>query len=43
MTYLPPRTVSYGISRLKALGLIQEEEHGDDARERVYVLISAPV
>ncbi|MCK5389225.1 MAG: MarR family transcriptional regulator, partial [Candidatus Thorarchaeota archaeon] len=33
-TFLPPRTVNYGLSRLKALGLIREKEHEDDARER---------
>jgi len=43
LSYLPPRTVNYGVSRLRALGLIQEEEHSDDARERVYVLVSAPM
>jgi len=42
-TFLPPRTVNYGLSRLKNLGLIQEEEHEDDARERVYELTSAPM
>ena len=42
-TYLPPRTVNYGLSRLKVLGLIEEEEHEDDARERIYVLTSAPM
>lgn len=40
---MPPRTVNYATNRLKALGLIQEEKHGDDAREKVYVLVSAPV
>jgi len=43
LSYLPPRTVNYGVSRLRALGLIHEEEHSDDARERVYVLVSAPM
>lgn len=43
LSYLPPRTVNYGVSRLRALGLIQEEEHSGDARERVYVLVSAPM
>lgn len=43
LSYLPPRTVDYGVSRLRSLGLIQEEEHSDDARERVYVLVSAPM
>ena len=42
-TYLPPRTVNYGLSRLKALGLIREEEHENDARERVYELVQAPM
>lgn len=42
-TYLPPRTVNYGLSRLKALGLIQESEHSEDARERVYELVQAPI
>lgn len=42
-TFLPPRTVNYGLSRLKDLGLIVEEEHEDDARERVYELKSAPM
>ncbi|MFW9960607.1 MAG: hypothetical protein ACFFDV_06295 [Candidatus Thorarchaeota archaeon] len=42
-TYLPPRTVNYGLSRLKALGLIQEAEHLEDARERVYELVQAPM
>ena len=42
-TYLPPRTVNYGLSRLKALGLIQEAEHLEDAREKVYELVQAPM
>ena len=42
-TYLPPRTVNYGLSRLKALGLVREEEHESDARERVYALVKAPM
>jgi DNA-binding MarR family transcriptional regulator len=42
-TYLPPRTVNYGLSKLKALGLIQEAEHSEDARERVYELVQAPM
>ena len=42
-TYLPPRTINYGLSRLKALGLIREEEHNEDARERVYELVQAPM
>lgn len=42
-TYLPPRTINYGLSRLKALGLIREEEHDRDARERVYELVQAPM
>jgi DNA-binding MarR family transcriptional regulator len=43
ITYLPPRTVNYGLSRLKALGLIREGEHENDARERVYELVQAPI
>ncbi|UCE10176.1 MAG: winged helix-turn-helix domain-containing protein [Candidatus Thorarchaeota archaeon] len=42
-TFLPPRTVNYGLSRLRALGLIREHEHEVDARERVYELVSAPM
>ena len=42
-TFLPPRTVNYGLSRLKDLGLIEEEEHEKDARERVYLLTSTPM
>jgi DNA-binding MarR family transcriptional regulator len=42
-TFLPPRTVNYGLSRLKVLGLIREEEHEEDSRERVYVLTSTPM
>jgi len=42
-TYLPPRTINYGLNRLKALGLIREEEHDTDARERVYKLVQAPM
>ncbi len=42
-TFLPPRTVNYGLSRLKNLGLIREEVHEDDARERVYELVSVPM
>ena len=42
-TFLPPRTVNYGISRLKAIGLIQEVEHKEDARERVYELVQTPM
>jgi len=42
-TFLPPRTVNYGLTRLKDLGLIREEEHSEDARERVYELVQAPV
>jgi hypothetical protein len=37
-TYLPPRTVNYGLSRLKDLGLVSEEAHGEDRRMTVYVL-----
>ncbi len=42
-TFLPPRTINYGLSRLKELGLIREQEHEDDARERVYELVLAPM
>lgn len=42
-TFLPPRTVNYGLSRLKDLGLIREHEHGKDKRRAVYELISAPM
>jgi DNA-binding transcriptional ArsR family regulator len=42
-TFLPPRTVNYGLSRLRELGLIREQEHEDDARERVYELVLAPM
>ncbi|MGY5875651.1 MAG: winged helix DNA-binding protein [Candidatus Thorarchaeota archaeon] len=43
LTFLPPRTVNYGLSRLKELGLISEEEHSKDKRERVYELTSIPM
>jgi DNA-binding transcriptional ArsR family regulator len=42
-TFLPPRTVNYGLSRLKDLGLIEEQEHERDAREKVFELVSAPM
>ncbi|MFX1368397.1 MAG: MarR family transcriptional regulator [Promethearchaeota archaeon] len=42
-TYLPPRTINYGLSRLKDLGLIRELVHGEDKRRMVYELISAPM
>ena len=42
-TFLPPRTVNYGLSRLKDMGLIREEEHEDDARRVVYELVLAPM
>ena len=42
-TYLPPRTINYGLSRLKELGLIREEEHNKDAREKVFELVQAPM
>lgn len=42
-TFLPPRTINYGLSRLKELGLIREQEHEDDARERIYELALAPM
>ncbi|MEM2141773.1 MAG: helix-turn-helix domain-containing protein [Candidatus Thorarchaeota archaeon] len=37
-TFLPPRTVNYGISRLKRLGLIMEESHAEDRRIIIYTL-----
>ena len=43
ITFLPPRTVNYGLSRLKDLGLIREHEHGMDKRMAVYELVSAPM
>ncbi len=42
-TFLPPRTVNYGLSRLRELGLIREEEHHNDKRERVYELVWTPM
>ncbi len=42
-TFLPPRTINYSISRLKDLGLIREEEHSSDKRERVYELTWDPM
>ncbi|MFQ5832099.1 MAG: MarR family transcriptional regulator [Candidatus Thorarchaeota archaeon] len=42
-TFLPPRTVNYGLSRLKDLGLIRESEDGEDKRRTVYELVSAPM
>jgi hypothetical protein len=42
-TFLPPRTVNYGLSRLKVLGLVREEESSSDARAKVFELISAPM
>ncbi|MHA1484847.1 MAG: MarR family transcriptional regulator [Candidatus Thorarchaeota archaeon] len=42
-TFLPPRTVNYGLSRLKDLGLIEEQEHERDARKKVFELVSAPM
>ena len=42
-TYLPPRTLNYGLSRLKDLGLIREQVHGKDKRRMVYELITAPM
>ncbi|MHA2377902.1 MAG: MarR family transcriptional regulator [Candidatus Thorarchaeota archaeon] len=42
-TFLPPRTVNYGLSRLKDLGLIREYEHNEDKRRTFYELVSAPM
>jgi hypothetical protein len=42
-TYLPPRTINYGLSRLKDLGLIREFVHGEDKRRMVYELVSVPM
>nr|KXH73322.1 MAG: hypothetical protein AM324_06910 [Candidatus Thorarchaeota archaeon SMTZ1-83] len=42
-TFLPPRTVNYGLSRLKDLGLIREYEHHEDKRRTLYELVSAPM
>lgn len=42
-TFLPPRTVNYGVSRLRQLGLIKEEEHGNDKRRVMYELVLAPM
>jgi DNA-binding MarR family transcriptional regulator len=41
-TFLPPRTVNYGLSRLKGLGLIREEPHREDRRMTMYVLTGTP-
>ncbi len=41
-TYLPPRTVNYGLSRLKDLGLVKEEGHAEDGRMTVYELTETP-
>ncbi len=41
-TYLPPRTVNYGLSRLKDLGLVKEKEHAEDGRMAVYELTETP-
>lgn len=41
-TYLPPRTVNYGLSRLKDLGLVKEEAHAEDGRMAVYELTETP-
>ena len=43
ITFLPPRTVNYGLSRLKDLGLVQESEHKGDKRERIYELTRIPM
>ena len=37
-TFLPPRTVNYGLSRPKKLGLISEEQDSEDRRMTTYVL-----
>ncbi|MBS3793800.1 MAG: hypothetical protein KGY80_02830 [Candidatus Thorarchaeota archaeon] len=42
-SFLPPRTVNYGLSRLKELGLIDDEEHAEDARKVIYELLAAPM
>ncbi len=41
-TFLPPRTVNYGLSRLKDLGLVKDEVHSDDSRMVIYELLTAP-
>ncbi|MHA1772243.1 MAG: transcriptional regulator [Candidatus Thorarchaeota archaeon] len=41
-TFLPPRTVNYGLSRLKDLGLIRDDVHDEDSRMVVYELLDAP-
>ncbi len=41
-TYLPPRTVNYGLSRLKNLGLVKEDVHADDSRKVIYELTETP-
>ncbi len=41
-SFLPPRTVNYGLSRLKELGLVREESHAEDLRKVVYELTEAP-
>jgi DNA-binding MarR family transcriptional regulator len=41
-TFLPPRTVNYGLSRLKDLGLISEEQDSEDRRMTRYVLTDIP-
>ena len=42
-TFLPPRTVNYGLSRLKDLGLIREYGNDEDKRRTFYELVSAPM
>ncbi|MGV9170450.1 MAG: hypothetical protein ACOC38_10990 [Promethearchaeia archaeon] len=42
-SFLPPRTVNYGLSRLKDLGLVTDEEHANDGRKVVYELLAAPM
>ncbi|MHA1246734.1 MAG: transcriptional regulator [Candidatus Thorarchaeota archaeon] len=41
-TFLPPRTVNYGLSRLKDLGLVREDVHTEDSRKMVYELTETP-
>ena len=41
-TFLPPRTVNYGLSRLKDLGLVREDVHTEASRKVVYELTETP-
>ena len=41
-TFPPPRTVNYGLSRLKDLGLVREDVHTEDSRKVVYELTETP-